>query len=85
MLRPNDERLTFERWDRALGFLPASVRCWLHAHLPEHLQRQAWDALEERIEAARIEEMREIARAADMTHISRLVESELDRLGGDAA
>lgn len=76
--------MTFERWNQALRFLPPWLRCWLHAHLPDRLQRQAWDALDEQLEAARIEEMREIARTADVSHISELVEDELDRLDSDA-
>lgn len=44
-------RLTFERWNRALWFLPASLRRWLHAHLPDRLERQAWDELDEQIAA----------------------------------
>jgi hypothetical protein len=65
--------LTFERWNRLLGFLPAPVRCWLHRHLPRRLEQQAWDHL-------RREAMRANARAAGMTHITEPLEAELARL-----
>jgi hypothetical protein len=63
-------RLTFERWNRSLRFLPAWLRCWLHAHLPERLQRQAWDALDEQIEAERLGESENFA--AELERLAEL-------------
>jgi len=68
-------RLTFARWQRLMRWLPASLRCRLHAHLPPRFERQAWEEL-----GAEMEAMRATGRAAGMTHVSESVEAELERL-----
>jgi hypothetical protein len=67
--------LTFARWRRLTRWLPPSLGCRLHAMLPDRLERQGWNAL-----ADEIEEMRNAARVAEVTHISETVEAELERL-----
>jgi hypothetical protein len=67
--------LTFERWQQLTRWLPASVRCRLHAHLPARLERQAWEELSDEVEA-----MRATGRDAGMEHISESLEAELERL-----
>jgi hypothetical protein len=67
--------LTFARWARLTRWLPPSLRCRLHAMLPDCLERQAWNAL-----ADEVEEMRAAARVAGMSHLSETVAAELERL-----
>jgi hypothetical protein len=83
--------VTFERWRRLTCWLPPWVRCWVFHRLPRRLQKQAWSALADEIEAERsandrtIAKQRAIAEESGFSHISELVIREFERLKDDAA